>query len=90
MEDFTPQEIAKALRLLRYAKGWTGRQVERESGVAANTFTAYQAMRRRPSLATVERLLIAMGCTWESLDLARALLREVGALGDGDVPRAAE
>jgi transcriptional regulator with XRE-family HTH domain len=52
MEDFTPQEIAKALRLLRYAKGWTGRQVERESGVAANSFTAYQAMRRRPSLAT--------------------------------------
>jgi transcriptional regulator with XRE-family HTH domain len=79
MEEFTPREIAEALRLLRYAKGWTGRQLERESGVAANTFTAYQAMRRRPSPATVERLLSAMGCTWESLDLARALLREVNA-----------
>jgi transcriptional regulator with XRE-family HTH domain len=80
MEEFTPQEIAKSLPLLRHAKGWTLRQLERESGVAMNTFLAYQSGRRRPTLATVERLLVAMGCTWESLDLARALLREVGAL----------
>ena len=83
MEDFTPQEIARCLRLLRYAKGWTARQVERESGVAVNTIMAYQAVRRRPTLATVERLLIAMGCTWESMDLARALLREVGLFDGG-------
>lgn len=53
MEEFTAQEIAEALRLLRYAKVWTGRQLERESGVAANTFTATRlcgaARRWRPS-----------------------------------------
>jgi transcriptional regulator with XRE-family HTH domain len=85
MEEFTPQEIAQALHLVRHAKGWTLRQLERESGVAVNTICAYKSLRRRPPLATVERLLVAMGCTWESLDLARALLREVGAPSyDGD------
>jgi transcriptional regulator with XRE-family HTH domain len=82
MEEFTPQEIAKSLHLLRHAKGWTLRRLERESGIAVNTICAYKSRRRRAPLAAVERLLIAMGCTWESLDLARALLREVGALGD--------
>jgi len=77
MEDFTPREIASSLPLLRHAKGWTLRQLELESGVPMNTILAYQSLRRRPPLAAVERLLIAMGCTWESLALARALLREV-------------
>jgi transcriptional regulator with XRE-family HTH domain len=81
MEDFTPEEIAKSLRLLRYAKGWTLPKLERESGVNMHTFIAYEVMCRHPTLATVERVLVAMGCSWESLDLARALLREVGALG---------
>jgi transcriptional regulator with XRE-family HTH domain len=82
MEEFTSQEIAKSLHLLRHAKGWTLRELERASGIAVNTICAYKSRRRRPPLAAVERLLIAMGCTWESLDLARALLREVGGLGD--------
>jgi transcriptional regulator with XRE-family HTH domain len=83
MEEFTPQEIAKALRLLPYAKGWTLLKLERQSGVNMHTFIAYESLlRRHPSLAAVERVLVAMGFTWESLDLARALLREVGALGN--------
>jgi transcriptional regulator with XRE-family HTH domain len=61
MEEFTPQEIAKSLHLLRHAKGWTLRQLERESGMPVNTILAYQSLRRRPPLAAVERLLIAMG-----------------------------
>lgn len=56
-------------------------------GLVSRTFTAYQPMRRRPSQATVERLLVAMGCTWESMDLARALLREVAQEGAPAVPR---
>ena len=47
------------------------------------TILAYQSLRRRPTLATVERLLVAMGCTWKSLELARALLREVGLFDGG-------
>jgi transcriptional regulator with XRE-family HTH domain len=77
MEEFTSREIARALPLLRHAKGWALRQLERESGMPVNTILAYQSLRRRPPLAAVERLLIAKGFTWESLDLARALLREV-------------
>jgi transcriptional regulator with XRE-family HTH domain len=69
--------------LLRHAKGWTLRQLERESGVPMNTILAYQSLRRRPTLATVERLLVAMGCTWKSLELARALLREMGLFDGG-------
>ena len=83
-EEFTPWEIAGALHLLRHAKGWTLRDLERASGIAVNTICAYKSRRRRPPLAAVERLLVAMGCTWESLDLARALLREVEALGPDD------
>jgi transcriptional regulator with XRE-family HTH domain len=84
MEEFTPHEIAKSLHLLRHAKGWTLRQLERESGIAVNTICAYKSRRRRAPLAAVERLLVAMGCTWESLDLARALLREVGGALDDE------
>jgi len=47
MEEFTPQEIAKSLHLLRHAKGWTLRQLEKESGVAVNTICAYKSRRRR-------------------------------------------
>ena len=63
MEEFTSQKIARSLPLLRHAKGWTLRQLERESGVAVNTILAYQSLRQRPMLAGVERLLIATGCT---------------------------
>lgn len=48
-----------------------------------NTVLAYQSLRRRPPLAAVERLLIAMSCTWKSLELARALLHEVGLFDGG-------
>jgi len=33
--------------------------------VDLHTVAAYQVLRRRPNLAAVEGLLIAMGCTWE-------------------------
>lgn len=62
MEEFTPREIAHALHLLRHAKGWTLRELERASGIALNTICAYKSRRRRPPLAAVERLLIAVGC----------------------------
>jgi transcriptional regulator with XRE-family HTH domain len=68
------------LPLLRHAEGWTLRRLERESGVPMNTILAYQPLRRHPALSAVERLLVAMGWTWVSLELARALLREVNAL----------
>jgi len=64
-----PRNSRGALHLLRHAKGWTLRELEHASGIAVNTICAYKSRRRRPPLAAVERLLIAMGCTWEPPDL---------------------
>lgn len=66
-------ELGPALRLLREERGLTQVELARAAALSTSQVSAYERARRRPSLASLERLLCALDA--DLAKLQRALHR---------------
>jgi transcriptional regulator with XRE-family HTH domain len=73
--------LAAALLFLRKRKGKKQYQAAAAAGFTRGQLSAYEAGRARPSLTSLERLLVALGCDLADLHVA---LRAVRADGTGE------
>lgn len=82
-------DLAITLTLLRVARGWTQDELAQASGVANSSISEYVRGRKVPELATLQRLLAAMGYPLGAIDAAQgfvAHLRSEAALSFLDNP----
>jgi transcriptional regulator with XRE-family HTH domain len=73
--------LAAALLFLRKRKGKKQYEAAAAAGFTRGQLSAYEAGRARPSLTSLERLLVALGCDLADLHVA---LRAVRADGSGE------
>jgi transcriptional regulator with XRE-family HTH domain len=70
------QGLGRALRWLRDSRGRRQYQVAEAAGVTKAMLSAYETGRQKPSLDTLERLLVALGCDLADLHHALGLVNE--------------
>ncbi len=79
-----PNQLGIALRFLRTARSLQQQQVAESAGITGSMLSGYENGRKEPTLASLEKILQAMGCNLRdlvrSLELAGA---EVGPSADG-------
>ena len=70
-ETDEPIHIGRVIALLREALDWTQSDLARHSGVKRGSISEYEGGKSTPDVATLERLLSAMGFRWIALDFGR-------------------
>lgn len=70
-------ELATALHILRLVRGWNQSELAAASGVRNSSISDCERGATTPELATLARLLEAMGYQLSTLDEARAFIRQV-------------
>ncbi len=73
MLDFS--NIGEALRRLRQDRGWKQAQVADAAQITSPMLSAYETGKQRPSFATIDKILGALGCDARELSIA---LRQLG------------
>ena len=96
MVDF--KNIGRALRRLRRHRNMLQSELAFAAGVTAPMLSAYETGKQRPSFATIDKLLVALGCSAADLAVALQDDRELVLprtapaahalrLGDGPAPK---
>jgi transcriptional regulator with XRE-family HTH domain len=70
MERF--EHLGRALKLLRRRRGITQRELARRAGVSASRIRVWEQDREQPTLASLGRLVVALGADLGELDEALA------------------
>jgi transcriptional regulator with XRE-family HTH domain len=71
------REIARALTVLRVARGWNQDELARASEVRPSAISDYERGRKMPELETLRRLLAAMGYPLAAIDFTRAFIESL-------------
>lgn len=68
-------QLGRALRWLREAKGVRQYQVADTAGITKAMLSAYETGRQKPSLETLDKILVALGCDLRELHRALDVFR---------------
>jgi transcriptional regulator with XRE-family HTH domain len=79
-----PGHLARMLAILRTVRGWTKDDLARASGVSPSSISDYERGQREPELATLRRLLAAMGYPLGALDLTRDYIERLWSANDSE------
>jgi transcriptional regulator with XRE-family HTH domain len=74
-DPVTRSEMARALGSLRITRGWSQHEVARSAGLHKSAISEYERGKKMPEMATIARLLAALGYTIEDLHAALAFVR---------------
>ncbi|MEM9293801.1 MAG: helix-turn-helix transcriptional regulator [Acidobacteriota bacterium] len=74
-----PEVLGAALRLLRTQRKMQQKEVARRAGITSSMLSGYEQGRRAPTLASVEKILQALGCGLGELVAAIELLRQAAS-----------
>jgi transcriptional regulator with XRE-family HTH domain len=74
-------EVALTITLLRQVRGWNQDDLAKASGVGNSAISDYERSRKLPELATLGRLLDAMGFPLAAIDVTRQYVETLRAGG---------
>ena len=80
-----PDHLGLAFRFLRTSRYLRQHQVAQQAGITPSMLSGYENGRKLPTLASLEKILVAMGCSLRDLVGALELVRD-GKLGTGSEP----
>jgi transcriptional regulator with XRE-family HTH domain len=77
MKGTAEGDLATALILLRIVRGWNQEDLARASGVTNSSISEYERGKKLPELATLRRLMGAMGYPLAAIDEAAAFIAHI-------------
>jgi transcriptional regulator with XRE-family HTH domain len=80
-EPSRPDDLSRALTLLRAARGWSQQELARAAGVQASSISNYERGKSRPQQKTLAQLVAAMGFPLSSIGLTRGFCESLRAAG---------
>jgi transcriptional regulator with XRE-family HTH domain len=72
-------DLGVALAVLRLVRGWNQEELSRHSGVRSSSISDYERAKIVPGVATLRKLMGAMGYPFSAFDAAQALIANLRA-----------